>query len=313
MVFSAFMQVDASTTRRYGGTGLGLAISKSLVEKMRGDIFLFSEEGKGSEFRFYILLRIIGEKKPVCRFDGSAYVDLENVKFKRYLAGFLQQYGISLSDNIYASDMVFAGFRFKDNIREFVANLKENNSECKVVGIFSDILPGSDILRKTGLDGAILNPVIKGDIILLLKRMGIFQECSDFEKKDCGVEANTEEYKVLVVEDNFINVKLVKLLLEKVGAEVDVAVNGKEAVEKARSGAYDIIFMELQMPVMGGYEAAGRIREFNPDIPIVALSTFVMEEDIEKVFKAGMNDFLSIPINSEKLKEVLKKWAGKQL
>ena len=111
--------------------------------------------------------------------------------------------------------------------------------------------------------------------------------------------------KVLLVEDNEINQLVAKKNLESFGLEVTCAINGKIAVEKAKENNYDIIFMDLQMPVMDGYEASSRIREFNQDVPIIALSAAVMKEDLQLTRNRGMNQHLAKPINLEELKSIL--------
>jgi CheY-like chemotaxis protein len=122
--------------------------------------------------------------------------------------------------------------------------------------------------------------------------------------------------RVLVVEDNAINQKVAQGLLQKFGVQVDYAVNGEEALNSLENLPFDLVFMDCQMPVMDGYEATQKIRHsqsevLNRDIPIIAMTANSMEGDREKCLAAGMNDFISKPINPNKLQEVLKRWLRK--
>jgi len=133
-------------------------------------------------------------------------------------------------------------------------------------------------------------------------------------KKKAKVFPNLEGIKLLLVEDNEINQEVASMMLQKVGIEVSIANNGQEAVEKykAQQESYHLILMDLQMPVMSGYEATKHIREFDKEIPIVALTAAAMVEDKQKVLEAGMNDHLGKPINTDKLYEVIAKYCKKR-
>jgi CheY-like chemotaxis protein len=115
---------------------------------------------------------------------------------------------------------------------------------------------------------------------------------------------------VLLVEDNAINIKVFDNFLKKFGCDFDVAVNGQEAIEKINENKYDVVFMDVQMPVMGGIEAIELIRkDVDKDIPVIALTAAAMKGDYEQCIASGMNDYLSKPVRYDKLKEVLQKWA----
>jgi len=127
--------------------------------------------------------------------------------------------------------------------------------------------------------------------------------------KKNSTEKTENKRKILIVEDNLVNLKLLKKILEKLECKVDSALNGLEAIEKIKNNNYDLVFMDLQMPVMGGIETVTIIRKkINRQVPIIALSAAAREEDKSEALTAGMNDFLTKPLNLDQLKEKLLKW-----
>ena len=120
-----------------------------------------------------------------------------------------------------------------------------------------------------------------------------------------------ESKKILIVDDDEANQYLMQVILEEIGCKFEAALNGQEAVAKVKDGNFDLIFMDLRMPVMNGYDATKAIREFNQAIPILALTAHALEWVPSKCFEAGMNEFISKPYNREKVKEEVIKWTTK--
>jgi CheY-like chemotaxis protein len=124
-------------------------------------------------------------------------------------------------------------------------------------------------------------------------------------------ELSTKKLRILVAEDNLVNQKLIRILLEKLGCEEEIVPNGKIAFEKATSEEYDLCLMDLQMPVMGGVEATRNIRKAgNTKLPIIALTAVAFKEGRDECLEAGMNDFLTRPVDPNKLKEKILEWTG---
>jgi CheY-like chemotaxis protein len=337
-IFEVFTQADASTTRKYGGTGLGLSISKAFVEKMGGEIWVESEEGKGSEFIFTLKL---AQAKPIIEAEIEP-ISLESLKGKRivivddnYHAGEIfkeycmtakmdvlfvansAQEALSLLaseetlPDLVISDMMMPemdGYEFIEKIRE-----DEKLRHLKVIAATSDAVPGQSMHAKIkGFDAYLAKPIISKELINVIRT--VFgdkrKEESPIITRHLAEEVFFKGLKVLVVEDNPINMKLMETLLKKYGIIIDKAGNGKEAIEKLRgNNSYNIVFMDIQMPEMNGIEATEIIRnDISKEIPIIALTAAVMLEDREHALAAGMNDFIEKPIKTDRLKEVLQQY-----
>ena len=197
---------------------------------------------------------------------------------------------------------------------EFARLIKDNIKlrGMKLLAISSDARPGSAREAKTsGFDAFMTKPVTQKNFINVLRTvMGDSREEGQIITTHMATELTGKKIKILVAEDNPVNQKLIKILLKKLECEMDLAVNGKEAMERAASKKYDMCLMDLQMPVMGGIEATVKIRKSGNAMPIIALTAVAFKEGRDKCFQAGMNDFLTRPIEPEKLKEKIMEWAG---
>jgi CheY-like chemotaxis protein len=166
--------------------------------------------------------------------------------------------------------------------------------------------------KMKGFDAYLAKPIVSRELINVIR--AIFgdkrKEEKDIITRHLAEEVVFKGLKVLVVEDNPINMKLIETLLKKYGLIVDKAGNGKEAVEKLRiNNSYNVVFMDIQMPDMNGIEATEIIRnDISKEIPIIALTAAVMQEEREQALAAGMNDFIEKPVKVERLKEVLKQY-----
>ncbi|NCO02181.1 MAG: response regulator [Epsilonproteobacteria bacterium] len=340
-LFQSFSQADGSTTRKYGGTGLGLSISKQLIELMDGKIWVESEKGKGSSFSFEISLKELDTaKKEYIQFSNKrALVVDDNQSWHEILKTLLSNFGLSV-------DVVFSG-------HEALVKVDECNNKYDI--IFMDWhMPNLDGIETTKLikqkcKSKVTPPTVimvsafrQDSIIPLAKDVGInifLQKpinpstvndilCDVFqgELKSSYLNMQTQtalqldknalkNSSILLVEDNQTNQEIVLGLLENSGAEIEIASNGKEAVDmfKQNQNKYNLILMDIQMPIMDGYEASKLIREIDKDIPIIALTANAMKEDIQKTKKAGMCAHLNKPIEIEKLYELLHKYLNKKV
>jgi two-component system sensor histidine kinase/response regulator len=338
LIFEAFTQADTSTTRKYGGTGLGLSITKAFVEKMGGEIWVESEEGKGSEFIFTLKL---AQAKPIIEAEIEP-ISFESLKGKRvvivddnyHARGIFKEYCMTAKmDVLFAAgsaqealsffasaetlpDLVISdtmmpemdGYKFIEKIRK-----DERLKHLKVIAATSDAVPGQSTHAKIkGFDAYLAKPIIRKELINVIRT--VFGDKRKEERniitRHLAQEVLFKGLKVLVVEDNPINMKLMETLLKKYGLIIDKAGNGKEAVEKLKvNSSYNVVFMDLQMPEMNGIEATKIIRnDISKEIPIIALTAAVMQEDQEHALAAGMNDFIEKPIKVDRLKEVLQQY-----
>jgi signal transduction histidine kinase/CheY-like chemotaxis protein len=343
-IFDAFEQADTSTTRKYGGTGLGLTICKGFVELMGGRMRVVSEPGKGSEFVFTVRLE---EAEPIVNID-IVPVRLEELREKKVLIidnsesarSVIEDYCIdigmvvlfkaasadvawewlisrSAAPDIIISDIVMpgmSGFDFARNVRE-----DERLKNIMMISISTDIRPGAaKKAQDAGFDAYLPKPVMKGDFIRIMqttwgdKRRD--KEGRQIVTRHLAEELACKGFRILLVEDNAVNQKLLQIVLKNLGCETDLASNGLIAVEKVRANRYDLVFMDLQMPVMGGCDATRIIRsEIDKTVPIIALTAAVMKEDEVASLAAGMNDYVTKPVELHKLKEKIMQWGKRSV
>ena len=323
-LFQDFSQVDASNTRKYGGSGLGLVISQKLANLMGGGISVESIEDEGSTFSF---TSIVEYKEQDYKFLS------QDLKDKIVL---LVNNHEEIRQNIEKTLDMFSLKTISCNDAESALKILEQKSFDYIITEWE--LPGEDgiqfaknvhsIYHDKDIKTVIISSFNKKDkLISAAQNSGIpiskllvkpFSSSSLLDilvdNSDIKLEENQSNEKlsaigkVLLVEDNEINQLVAKQNLENFGLEIHTAINGAIAVEKAKKEHFDFIFMDLQMPIMDGFEASRRIRKFNLDIPIIALSAAVMKEDLKMTQEAGMNEHLAKPIEIEKLKNVLIKY-----
>jgi PAS domain S-box-containing protein len=342
MLFQAFIQVDSSTTRKYGGTGLGLSISKSIIQMMNGIIDVKSVPGKGSNFWFVIPLELVSDRE----------VDVEAV-VEDSLAG---QRILIVDDNEAARKVA------SSCLSNYFSMVEEASCGKEALEILIQASSAPEPfalalidLELCDMDGWQLaseiknNPAIKNTALILasplgsaaeakMKRLGWFaqylskplkagalmdgviaalsgESSGETSSPENAGEAREEPaahaVRLLVAEDHPVNQQLFRTILEKLGYTAALADNGRQAVEKVSREAVDLIFMDVQMPEMNGIEATGRLRAQGYTMPIIAVTANAMKEEREQCLAAGMNDFLTKPFRVKDLVPVLKKWLPK--
>ncbi len=341
-IFESFSQVDTSTTRKYGGTGLGLAISRKLTELMKGRIWVQSKPGQGSIFHF------TAEFEKGYPLEHDTFCNLpDELNCKRILIvddnstnclilkntlepfGFLctvcnsgkdgleRLYNSSEKNAPYSLILLdyhmpeMDGFKFAEKVRsESIFN------SIKII-MMSSITENDSFNKqhRRGINSYLQKPVLQEDLIQTI--LYTFKEIPAEKKHNHKVPEtiNYHKLKILLAEDNIVNQKVATSLLNKKwGHEVTVVSNGIEAVRTLEENEYDIVLMDIQMPDMDGMEATRHIRKSdaqkrNKTIPIIAMTAHAMKGDKEKFLNAGMNDYISKPINIDEFMAVIEKYS----
>jgi two-component system sensor histidine kinase/response regulator len=334
-LFKAFSQVDSSTTRKYGGTGLGLAISEQLVRLMGGAISVESQPGKGSTFTFTISTRAGVNKHPATPADGmtghagkKVLVVDDNLTNLTILQAQLQYWHLqpTLTDSgVEALSLLSRDDRFDlvltdmqmptmDGIR-LSQSIRDRHPHIPII-LLSSV---GDEYKKNHhqLFSAVMTKPIKQQLLYKhilagLQNQGrLSADGRQIQPRMPEELSATFPLRILVAEDNVINQQVIQFILQKMGYQPAIVGNGKEAVEASAKTAYDIIFMDLQMPEMDGLEATRLIRHSGQiDQPvIIALTANTMEGDEEECLRAGMHDYIGKPVKLDELLNKLRKWA----
>ena len=324
-VFDSFSQEDSSITRKYGGTGLGLTITKKLVEAMGGKIWIESEVDKGTTFYFTLLLqKALNEKKSVKK---TTEINLKNIANKKIaliddipinleiLNKILSRYSKNIfkftdpvkfknlidNNEIEKFDIIITDIRMPKISGINLAKLiKEKNSSIIVIGLSSEIIT---VESRSFFDSLILKPVLKNELLNTLSQLvSKFEKKIKQHKKEEKIAA--KNLKILIAEDNKLNQKVIANFLKKLGYKnFKIVENGKLAVEAVQKENYDLILMDINMPVMDGTEATKLIKKDFPNIHIYALTANVMLEDRTSYEKIGMEKLIPKPF---KLKDIQK-------
>ena len=337
-LFKSFSQADGSTTRKYGGTGLGLTISKQLVELMGGKIWVESEEGVGSSFIFEIDLE---EKTNLSNYNifgnKTILVVDDNDSWHSILSSTLETFGVKVEHAYNGQEAVE---KVKNSTKPYDLILMDWNmpelNGIEATQKINEMNPKEDIptvvmisayheeslveaAKKTGIDIFLqkpINPSILNDILsgLFLEGESLHINMPETPKSLRSEMTTLKGSHILLAEDNETNQEIIVGLLEESGIMIDIAEDGQVAVNKYKEdpNKYELIFMDLQMPVMDGYEATRQIRAIDKEIQIIALTANAMVEDIERTKAVGMNEHLNKPIEVEKLYATLLKRLSKK-
>ena len=317
-IMQSFIQADSSISRRYGGTGLGLAISSRLIAMMGGSLKVFSEEGHGSTFSFEASLAAIEtlESNPVNagKLVGRSVLILEqNDSARRTLRRRLEGWGMRCHDQNPASeqsiDYVIVGVpvnnsRTLEAILEPVWKAQPEAKVCALLPTSRRELSGSRDLQEVRNLSVCASPVLPAELLSALLGSKTVEPVRQASVENASQASGVQSMRVLVAEDNRVNQRLIQAILQKAGAEVTVTANGKEAIQALESQHFDAILMDIQMPVMDGLEATKAIRCMQSDkktIPIIAVTAHALNSERDTCLEAGMDDYLTKPVNAELL------------
>ncbi|WP_409526634.1 hybrid sensor histidine kinase/response regulator [Nitrincola sp. MINF-07-Sa-05] len=342
-LFQSFAQADESITRKYGGTGLGLAICKQLSELMGGRIWAESEAGIGSRFHFTVQLGVPAESRAATAEHQPLFVSKrvlvadDNHSVREILTAMLTRMGWRVDqvengakavERLWEAsqvndsyDLLLTDWRMPEMDGLQVADwIKRQDALQRMPSILMVTGYGREEVfkaaREAGLDGFLLKPVNESllqdtlaEIFGVDRRTGM-RDAQGRQGPSDEELASLAGCRVLLVEDNAINLQIAREFLADVKAVVDVANNGQQAVDKMMSNTYDVVLMDIQMPIMDGLTATAKIRQEArfADLPIIAMTAQAMEEDRQRSVEAGMNDHLSKPLFAEELHAMLLRW-----
>jgi len=347
-LFEKFRQVDASTTRKYGGTGLGLAISKQLAEMMGGEVGVSSEAGRGSEFWFTVLL---GKQPAAAQPEYQTPEALRGVRAlivddsaasRAILAERMISLGMRPSeagDGPAALRALYCALEENDPFRVGLIDMELPGRAGEVLNeairvdrrlartrtVMLTSLRARDQARRfeeTGIAASLSKPVRHQELLNALSRAVSSDPDSATQRVVTPGAAGKRlrplagvNARILLAEDNVVNQQVALAMLRKLGLRADAVADGAEAVKALESIPYDLVLMDVCMPVLDGIEATRQIRDPESKvgdhaIPIVALTANAMKNDREQCLDAGMNDYLSKPVSRERLLAVIGKWLG---
>lgn len=351
-IFDKFEQADNTTTRRYGGTGLGLAISKQLVELMGGQIGADSAREEGSTFWFTLSLPVdvqaAARRKSVHGVHGAKMLIVDDVELNRkILAEQAESWGMTTQCAASAAealevlacgqgqgrrfDLAVLDYQMPDTDgAELAQQIKENPATRDIALIMLSSVDGKGDARKirqAGVAETLVKPVRSSLLLESIAKVLTgetagslppknFKSCAPEVAKPLeAIDPQRGEFNLILAEDNKINRYVVMQMLAGTAYNLTIAVNGREAVELWQAGDTDLIFMDISMPEMDGYEATAMIRTLEEQggrsrVPIVCLTAHTMQGDRERCLASGMDDYLAKPVQQQDLEAMLTKWLG---
>jgi len=334
LLFEAFSQVDGSSTRRFGGTGLGLAISRKLVTLMGGEITVKSEAGRGSRFSVRLPVRVLSSEPtriPTLSHKPRALIVDDNATNRLLLEELLSSWGLrtaSTSGGRAALEMLDAarnsdpfglvitdmhmpemdGLTLAEQVRKrqphlplvMLTSLSESNLSSSSRGLFTSVL--SKPVRSSELESSIAH---------VLDSSSKLRAAESEHLAQAAAVGPGNARRLLVAEDNPINQEVIIEVLHELGYSADVVANGRLAVEAVAKGDYPLVLMDCQMPELDGYDAARMIRAqqgADQHVPIIAVTAHALVGEREKALAAGMDDYITKPLNPAILRDALERW-----
>jgi len=341
-IFELFTQADSSVTRKYGGSGLGLAICKKLISLMQGEIWLESEEGKGSTFFFTAKLPKINHIVPAPKKSANALQGLkvlivdDNSTNRFILKKMLGKYGMLITEAEGAREGLdkleqavkqgepyalllldcfmpeMDGFEMLEQLNNY--NIREKLTLMMLTS--NDQAEHIKRCKDLGVASYMIKPIKKEAILEAIHRITGNQQTlvPAVPNQESDLDLLAKPLQILLVEDNEDNQLLFTAYLKKTVHQIDLAENGVIACEQVKKKGYDLIFMDLQMPKMDGYTATRTIREWEKTlgkqpVPIIALTAHAIMDDLQKSLDAGCDHYLSKPISKQTLLDTIQKYS----
>jgi len=337
-VFGSYNQTRGSVSRKYGGTGLGTAISRQLVELMNGEIWVESpartsgsDDAPGSRFSFTIEVYSNEKKEKKYNYEGIGnlsqitilYLTREPNPEKNSINKLFNKFGINIVTKIYQDstiDTVLHHLNVKKDLYQILViadnsdfdgfHLAGKLREEGLMELFPCILvttndqPGNiRISKRLDIDYYLVEPFESKEVFDII--MEVFPRLKDRKSIEPILNRLPEDLSILLVEDNIINQKVAQSIFKNIGYEIDIASNGSEAIEVTMKREYDIIFMDLFMPEVDGFEATEAIRKNGVKTPIIAMSADADDQRKARSVLAGMDDYLTKPARMETVKQLL--------
>ncbi|MFQ5864000.1 MAG: response regulator [bacterium] len=338
-IFEKFSQEDSSTTRKFGGTGLGLNITKSLIELMGGEMWVESQQGQGSTFHFKLTLPIGEGKSEVLDYSYPDFKKItilvvdDNETNRFILRKTLMAWGFKvveaqsgpqalaiLKKSEGAINLIILDQKMPDmDGLELAKKIKEEPhlKDIKVIMLSSVGQINSELMKKLNISKYITKPAKQSRLLEILMEVLRYQTHEDVSEnkvtKPKDEIRKRIQHRILLVEDNLDNQALAKKILEKAGYSVEIAENGQLAVEAVERFHYDLILMDVQMPVKDGFEATAEIRALErrqqaERVPIIALTAHALQGYREKCLMHDMDDYVTKPLKKKILLDTIRKW-----
>lgn len=334
-LFKSFSQADNSTTRKFGGTGLGLAISKKLVEQMKGNIGIVSEEGKGSNFYFNIILDTCDEEIPEENFDNNTNIKVLGIDDNLTVCKVLDKYlefgnydKLVINEpektidtlikagksgkpfNVTLIDYIMPGINGIKLARE----IKKENSltDTKLVLLTSVAKSKIDEEDLDNLFEATISKPVRFNTLTGTIKKALQNSVSAKSEQKTEGKRKLLDIKVLIVDDNKINLTVGQTIVSRFAKYITTALNGKEALDLIDKNDYDVVFMDVSMPEIDGLEATRILRKKGNNILVIAMTANARQEDVNICLSAGMDDFISKPYKMEEIANILYKYFDSQ-